>query len=160
MSDTVTPCSSPEFRQFDFWLGQWELTWPAEQTGGQAGDTAHGTNRIERLFGDCAISETFATADGTFRGRSLSVFDRREGTWRQTWVDSTGGYLSLTGGYNGDTMELLTEEVERDDRLVVQRMVFSDIGPDSLNWAWQNSVDGGATWKDAWTITYQRRPQP
>ena len=38
MSQSVKPCESLEARQFDFWLGEWDLTWPAEQTGGGAGE--------------------------------------------------------------------------------------------------------------------------
>jgi hypothetical protein len=159
MSDTVTPCSSPESRQFDFWLGDWDLSWPAEQSGGQSGDTAHGTNRIERLLGDCVIAETFATADGTFKGRSLSAFDTRDGTWRQTWVDNMGSYLTFAGSYDGETMELRAQEIERDGSRTVQRMIFSDIEPDSLSWDWQDSLDGGQTWKSVWSITYRRRRQ-
>ena len=157
MSDAKTPCSSPEHREFDFWLGNWDLTWPAEQTGGQQGDTSSGTNHIEQLFGNCAIQEDFATADMKFLGRSLSVYDGRDGIWRQTWVDNTGAYLSFTGSWDGERMELRTPAVERDGDHVVQRMVFSNIEPDSLDWTWQNSLDGGETWRDVWTITYRRR---
>jgi hypothetical protein len=157
MSDTKAPCDSTEARQFDFWLGDWDLTWPAEQTGGQAGETAQGSNRVESLFGDCAIEENFATDGRGFLGRSLSVYDVRAGMWRQTWVDNTGGYLSLSGNYNGETMELRTAVVERKGDHFVQRMVFSNIEPDSLDWDWQNSVDGGENWQNIWAITYRRR---
>ena len=151
------PCSSPEARQFDFWLGDWDLTWPAEQTGGDERDIGTGTNQISRLFGDCAIEERFATSDGSFLGRSLSVFDSRTGVWRQTWVDNTGGYLVFTGDFDGETMELRTEPEERDDEIIVQRMIFTDVTADSLNWTWQGSRDGGTNWNDLWNIAYRRR---
>lgn len=116
----------------------------------------HGTNRIERLFGHCALEENFATADGNFQGRSLSVFSPARGMWQQTWVDSMGSYLSFTGTFDGDTMELRTEPVERDGSTVVNRMVFRNITAKSLNWDWQGSRDGGANWADLWTISYRR----
>ncbi|HEX6286691.1 MAG TPA: DUF1579 family protein, partial [Acidimicrobiia bacterium] len=77
--------------------------------------------------------------------------------WRQTWVDSAGGYIVLSGSYDGETMELRTEAAEREGETVVQRMVFSDIDADSLQWSWQGSRDGGATWNDLWNISYRRR---
>lgn len=147
-------CQSTEARQFDFWLGEWDLTWPAEQTGGEPGTTMNGTNRITSLFGPCVIEENFATADGRFKGRSLSVYDEPCGRWRQTWVDSSGSYIALTGSMEDDEMILTTESTEED---VVSRMVFTDITLDSLLWRWQKSTDGGQTWTDAWTITYRRR---
>lgn len=157
MSESPKPCGSPEARQFDFWLGEWDLSWPAEQSGGTEGETAHGVNRISRLFGDCVIEENFATDDGRFQGHSVSVYDENVGLWRQTWVDSSGGYLVFTGSFDGETMSLGTEPVDRGDEIVVQRMVFSRIRDDSLEWAWQGSRDGGETWNDLWNISYRRR---
>lgn len=157
MTESPAPCSSQEARQFDFWLGEWDLSWPAEQTGGEGDERGTGTNHIERLFGDCAIEENFATDDGGFQGHSVSVYDSAAGIWRQTWVDSAGAYLSFTGNLDGEVMELRTEPVERDGQTVVSRMIFTDITPDSLEWAWQGSRDGGESWADQWNISYRRR---
>ncbi|MGD2102288.1 MAG: DUF1579 family protein [Acidimicrobiia bacterium] len=151
------PCSSPEARQFDFWLGEWDLTWPADQSGGNEGEIGTGHNEIRRMYGDCVIEENFTTDDGSFRGHSVSVYDERARLWRQTWVDSSGGYLVFTGSFADNVMTLATEPVERDDETVVQRMVFSEIEEGSLQWAWQGSRDGGATWNDLWNISYRRR---
>ena len=157
MSQPPTPCDSPEVFQFDFWLGEWDLSWPAVQTGGKPGERAIGTNRIERLFGQCVVEENFAAAGGSLQGRSLSVFDPGSGLWRQTWVDNTGGYLLFSGGFDGENMELRTSEVERGDETIVNRMVFHDIGETSLQWDWQGSRNGGETWTELWTIAYTRR---
>lgn len=156
MTDTPKPCSTPEARQFDFWLGEWDLSWPAEQSGGTDGERAAGSNEVRRMFGDCVVEENFTTDDGRFRGHSVSAFDVNAGMWRQTWVDSSGGYLVFTGSYDGSTMTLCTAPEKRDDEVVMQRMVFSDITADSLEWAWQGSRDGGETWNDLWNISYRR----
>lgn len=156
MTSNQERCASAEARQLDFWLGEWELSWPASQTGGEEGETGTGTNKLTRLFGDCVIEENFATSDGKFQGRSVSVYDEAAGIWRQTWVDSAGTYLSFTGGKTEDGFELRTEPSERDGETVVQRMVFTDITDDSLHWTWQGSRDGGTTWNDLWNISYSR----
>ncbi|MFZ0013505.1 MAG: DUF1579 family protein [Acidimicrobiia bacterium] len=157
MADDPTPCGSDEARQFDFWLGEWDLTWPADQVGGEPSELGTGTNRIERLFGDCAIEENFATSDHGFSGRSLSVYDSRLGMWRQTWVDSSGGYIALTGQFDGETMTLSTQPHVHDGETRVNRMIFGDITAVSLEWVWQVSRDDGATWDDLWNISYRRR---
>jgi len=132
----------------DFWLGSWDVSW----AGG-----GHGTNVIRRILDDRVIEETFqgSDPDGSLKGRSLSVRDAADGSWRQTWVDSNGAYLDFVG-------------VEVDGRIgfqrnatvggvaVVQRMVWLDVTPESLRWQWQRSVDGGATWEVAWEIDYRR----
>lgn len=157
MSDQPTPCESPEFSQFDFWLGEWDLTWPAEQIGGEEGETGSGSNVITKLFNDCGVEESFSTSDGAFQGRSFSVFAPQEGIWKQTWVDNQGGFLVFEGTFDGDRMELRTHPVEREGKVVVTRMVFRDITDGSLSWDWQGSRDGGKNWDDLWNISYQRR---
>jgi hypothetical protein len=59
---------------------------------------------------------------------------------------------------DGDDMVLVTEPgTDEEGRIIVNRMVFTDITPDSLYWQWQKSTDAGDTWSDLWTITYKRR---
>jgi hypothetical protein len=153
---TEGPCASAEARELDFWLGDWDLSWPAEQTGGDPGETMTGTNHLTKLFGDCVIEENFSTSDRSYLGRSLSVYDTATGRWRQTWVDSQGAFLVFTGGMDDDEMILYTDPVADGDQVVINRMVFSDISPASLYWRWQRSTDAGETWSDRWTITYTR----
>jgi hypothetical protein len=145
-----TPCASPEARQLDFWLGEWELTWE----GGS------GTNHITRLFDDCAVEENFAGEMpwGTFHGRSLSVYDARRGVWRQTWVDNQGSYLAFEGGLGEDGIVRLLGEpgVAPDGRAVVQRMSWTEVTEDSLVWRWERSFDEGETWEATWVIDYER----
>lgn len=157
MSLPTPPCSTPQHAGFDFWIGEWELSWPAEQMGGSPGEQGSGTNRVERVLDGCVIQENFSTNDGSFRGHSVSVFDIDTGIWRQTWVDSSAGYIVLTGRFEGDMLILTTEPRERDGQVALNRMVFRDIGPDSLNWDWQGSRDGGDTWNNLWNIGYRRR---
>jgi hypothetical protein len=88
------PCSEPEQKQLDFWVGEWDLTWP----GNNPGETAHGTNTIKRILDGCIVQENFSGGDAMhLRGQSVSIFDIRGGKWKQTWVDNEGGYLDLVG---------------------------------------------------------------
>jgi len=126
------------------------------ERGGEGGERGTGRNRITKLFGDCVIEENFTTDDGSFRGHSVSVYDGSAGCWRQTWVDSSGGYLVFTGTFHDGIMELRTGPTERDGEVLVQRMVFTDITPSSVEWAWQGSRNGGSSWNDLWNISYRR----
>ncbi len=149
-----SPCAAPEYRQFDFWVGEWELSWPA--SGTSEGKSGQGTNRIERALGDCVILEHFTGAPGMeLRGMSVSTFNRRTGKWQQTWVDNSGGYLDFAGGFKDGQMILVREAVAQ-DRKFLQRMVWKNIQPDSLDWSWERSDDGGRTWKVLWPIHYRR----
>src|SRR5262249_17794032 len=91
---TQNPCALPEQRQLDFWVGEWDLTWP----GNNAGEVQHGTNSIHRVLDNCVVEENFSgEKDMRLRGRSVSIFDTRAGKWKQTWVDNEGGYLDFVG---------------------------------------------------------------
>src|SRR3989442_5356727 len=50
------PCSAPEQKQMDFWLGDWELTWPGSSTG----DAGDGTNSIKRILDGCIVEVNFS----------------------------------------------------------------------------------------------------
>src|SRR5918992_981455 len=91
------PCSRPEHRQFDFWVGEWDVTTP---DGRQAG-----TNRIRLVHGGCALHEEWSGTSG-FSGASLNAFDASTGRWHQTWIGSDGVLLQLDGGLKDGTMEL------------------------------------------------------
>jgi hypothetical protein len=40
------------------------------------------------------------------------------------------------------------------------RMVFTNIKPDSFDWRWEASTDGGKTWQVNWPIHYKRKGAP
>jgi hypothetical protein len=143
-------CGSPESKQFDFWIGEWDLSYVED---GKAGKSR---NRITKSLDGCAILEEFSGAPGTkLDGRSLSTYDRLTRKWKQTWIDNTASYLDFTGGFRDGTM-VLVREAETTGGKFHQRMVFQDIKRDSLKWLWQRSDDGGRTWSTQWEIDYRR----
>lgn len=54
--------------QFDFWLGEWDVTW---------GEEGKGTNRIERILDGKIIQENFSAPD--LHGMSVSSHDPERG---------------------------------------------------------------------------------
>jgi len=147
------PCTAPEASQLDFWVGEWKLTWS---------DSVHGTNKIEKMFGNCTIHENFTDPKLGYLGQSWSVYNQNYKIWQQTWVDNQGSYIHLTGGMVRDSMILKT--VERNvpasvspTGKMVNRMIFYNIKPESFDWSWEASTDGGKNWKPNWKIHYERK---
>lgn len=143
----MTDKLNPE-EQFDFWLGDWHVTW---------GENQHGTNQIRKILDGKAIQENF---DGNpslpFRGMSLSVYDKKNERWRQTWVDNEGNYWDFIGSFEDERMVLATED-EIEGQKVMLRMVFYNISSDDLDWNWESSRDNGQTWQLKWQIHYKRQ---
>ena len=148
MAEKKSPCGQAEARQFDFWLGNWNLTW---------GEEGRGTNRISLILDGCVIQEEF---DGTpsipLKGVSVSTFNAALGKWQQTWVDNSGGYLDFTGEFVDGKM-ILSREVIVQEKPLKQRMVFYNIAENELDWNWERSDDDGETWHVVWHIHYQRK---
>ena len=143
-------CNTPESKQFDFWVGDWELSYVDE---GKAGTSR---NHVTKILGGCGVMEEFAGAPGTrLEGRSVSTFDRLARKWKQTWVDNTATYLDFTGGWIDGRM-ILTREAELGGKRFRQRMVYQDIRTDGFKWLWQRSDDDGRTWTTNWEIDYKR----
>ncbi len=68
------PCSAPEQKQMDFWVGDWDLTW----TGNSSVGAGHGTNSIKRILDGCIVGENFSGGESMhLRGRSVSIFEAR-----------------------------------------------------------------------------------
>lgn len=136
-----------ETHQFDFWLGEWDLTWE----GGK------GTNTITAILDSAVIQEQFDSRPSeNFQGKSVSVFNKHTKKWHQTWVDNQGGYLDFIGEFTDGKM-ILSRTAKRDGKEFLQRMIFYNIQPNSLDWNWERSDDNGKTWKPLWQIHYTRK---
>src|SRR5512147_818742 len=94
---TPAPCARPENRQFDFWVGEWEVRGPK-------GDPV-GRNSITSILGGCVIHESWH-GKGGMTGTSLNTYDAGRGVWHQTWVDDKGGFLLLEGRFTEGRMVL------------------------------------------------------
>ena len=141
-------CNSPGCSQFDFWLGDWNLTW---------GDTSKGTNSVMKILDGCVINENFNDPASQYRGMSWSKYDSAKATWKQTWVDNQGGYITLTGKFAAGEMVLYTEpSIAAGGKMVTMRMKFYNINPESFDWNWESSSDK-VNWKVNWKIHYQRK---
>jgi hypothetical protein len=152
-SPTV-PCTEAQRKQFDFWVGEWDLAWP----GQNGGERRHGSNRITRVLDDCVVEENFNGGTSMhLRGRSVSTFDIRSHKWKQTWVDNEGGYLDFVGEFKNAQMVLQRETKKKDGTTVLQRMVFKNITANEFDWSWERSEDGGKTWQVLWPIHYKRK---
>ncbi len=152
LGEEEAACSAPEYRQLDFWVGTWDLTWVDKESG----DIGQGSNVISRSLDGCVIEERFSGEDSmALRGMSVSNYHRQKEEWRQLWLDNTGGYLPFTGGPDGEDFVLTLERPE--DLVPYRRMVWRNIAENSLDWHWQKSDDAGVTWEDIWVIRYVRR---
>jgi len=142
-----TPCSAPEHRQFDFWVGEWEVT----SNGNQAG-----SNVIEPILGGCVLHESWTGASGNI-GESFNTYDRTTGRWHQTWVDNAGSLLQLDGGLMDGAMRLSGSTVGQNGAEVMHRITWTVISENHVRQLWESSTDDGETWSVAFDGAYRKQ---
>lgn len=144
-----TPCTSASNRQFDFWVGDWEVT-------DSAGATVYGTNHVAREEGGCLIHENWAGSRGG-TGQSLNFYDPLKQQWEQVWVGNDGLVLQVTGGLKGTSMVLEGEAMAPGGTVSKQRASWTPQPDGRVRQYWQQSTDGGATWTVAFDGWYRRK---
>jgi hypothetical protein len=71
-------CAAPEYRQFDFWVGDWDVFEQNSRT-----KVAHVP--VDRILDGCALLGNYEGQSG-LHGQSLSAYDMSRNAWQQTWV--------------------------------------------------------------------------
>ena len=140
-------CTAAPHRQFDFWLGDWDVT--------DAKGKAAGRNRIVALHHGCVLQENWSGTGG-FTGTSLNAYDAERKTWHQTWVDNNGGVLQLDGRFADGRMVLAGESLD-EGKKVTQRITWERLPDGRVRQLWESSKDGGTTWTVAFDGYYAKR---
>lgn len=146
-------CSAAEHRAFDFWLGEWD----AYVSGS---DTLAGRSTIAREDKGCVITEHWRSARSDFTGRSLNLYDRASGAWRQFWVDSQGDVTVFVGAATATGMQLTAEGDVSPQQSTphFNRMTFTRNDDGSVRQHGEVSSDGN-TWTTSYDFTYRRHTE-
>lgn len=135
-------CDSPEYRHFDFWIGDWKVT--------QADGSVAGTNSIKSSYGGCVLEEHYRV-NGQPYGESLNAYDRVTQKWYQTWMDKNGTVLLLSGGLKGDSMVLSGQSLDATGAIVKHQISWHPQEDGSVVQHWQlQQADS-----DAWTTLFK-----
>ena len=143
----AAPCEAPEYRQFDFWVGEWDVH-------GAAGKMA-GSNHIEREYGGCVLHERYTTPGG-YIGESLNTWDAGRGVWHQTWVDNAGTLLLLEGGLRDGNMVLEGRTIGADGQAKRHRITWTPNPDGSVRQLWE-STDAAGAWMTVFDGLYTRK---
>jgi hypothetical protein len=143
------PCTDPEFHQFDFWIGTWEVRTPDGRIAG--------TNRIEPILDGCVLQETWRGAKG-LQGSSLNMYVPATKRWHQTWMDQQGTLLLLDGSFLDGAMVMTGEapSVTKPGAAALQRVTWTPSTDGGLRQVWVTSDDAGKTWTTVFDGRYTR----
>lgn len=151
-SEIASEWQSKEARQFDFWIGKWDVNLRAIQEDLAWKDTTKATVEIYPVLDGKAILELWDSP--TIKGFSLRYFDPAKGKWvlYLDWPnEKASSFNSLEGEFRHGRGEFLAEQDG-----TISRYTFCDVSPTSLRWDDAYSKDGGKTWTYDWIMEFSR----
>ncbi|MFV1884694.1 MAG: hypothetical protein ACMZ7B_09415 [Balneola sp.] len=142
--------TQPEYRQFDFWIGEWEVKNP--------NDVAVGNSVIELTVGDCVILENWTGASG-YTGKSLNYYSVLDQQWHQKWIGSGGIPIEFSGIYDAEAkaMKYIGKGFGQGGVELDYKLTFYQMTEDYVRQHWEQSSDGGETWTTIFDGQYHRK---
>ena len=140
-------CAAPEYRAFDFWLGEWQVHTPDGKLAGH--------NHIELAQAGCVLHERYSTDRG-YTGESLNIYDASRKVWHQTWVDNGGMLLALEGGPVDGKMVMEGQTANAGAAATRHRITWSPNPDGSVRQLWE-STDAAGKWTVAFDGRYTRK---
>lgn len=146
----VNPCKAgDEFRQFDFWVGEWDVKNPQ--------GVIVGASSIQNILGQCVIFENWSNPVSS--GKSFNIYDVNDKKWHQTWVSDKGTFTHYVGELKDGKMIYIADTIFGGKKTLA-RMTFSKLPNGDVRQFGENSTDDGKTWTTAFDLTYMRKKQP
>lgn len=150
-AQTAKPfCSTLEFRQFDFWLGDWDAFDVATSE-----IVAHA--RIDPILDGCVLREDYEAANG-LKGQSFSLFDPSRNVWHQSWVTNRGQLLVIEGRLEGGEMILSGADRTTNGQERLVRGTWKPVGGGVRETA-VVSTDSGHSWQPWFDLIFRPRDQ-
>jgi hypothetical protein len=149
------PCSLPVFRQFDFWVGEWEAYGPKGNKGGDS--------KISIILDSCIILEEWTSASMQqglrYAGKSFNTYNTATKQWQQTWVDNAGGTTEYLRGEGSDGKIIFYADkvIGPQGKLFMRRLTFTKLSNDRVRQFGERSDDGGTTWTTEYDLEYRRK---
>ena len=150
------PCTTDTiYRQFDFWIGEWDVF---SLKGNKAGDS-----KITLILDSCILLEewTSNSTPGSFRyqGKSFNTYNANTKQWQQTWVDNTGTSTHYVYGQaKANKIEFKTAPYQvTKDTMAILRLTFFALEKDKVRQLGEQSKDNGVTWTTQYDLEYRRK---
>jgi len=137
-----------EYREFDFWLGEWDVVT-------SDGHNPAGASSVQLLLDQYVLLEN-CTSNGT--GKSFNHFDPRMKKWIQDWADSQSNSVHFEGGVEKDgVMHYYADDFDAQGKPIKHHVQFFNLDQDHVRQLCQQSSDGGKTWQMQYDFLYIRK---
>jgi hypothetical protein len=141
----AAPCDAAEYRQFDFWIGDWEVHDPA--------GNVVGANKVTREQDGCLLVEHWTSSRAKETGTSFNYYDIRDKKWHQLYLSNSGNagaFPAMAGQLKDGKMVLISDE----SATPVFRWTWYVISPGHVRQMAERSNDSQKSWKVIWDSIY------
>ena len=146
------PCmdakAHPEYRQLDFWVGEWEVF---------SGNQKVGDSSIQLILKNCVVLENWTDTTGG-QGKSFNKYDPAKKAWEQFWVEDDGATNYFTGSLVEGEMRYELAKTRRDGSKLMRHLTFSKLPDGSVRQLSQASTDSGKSWLVEYDFVYRKKP--
>jgi hypothetical protein len=153
-STRPAPCkdlSRPEYRQFDFWVGEWNVF--DRQSGKPVGKSS-----VQLILNDCVVFENWTGARGG-EGKSFNKYNPWLKQWEQYWVDNGPDRLFFTGHLEDAEMRFEADAFTPEGKPDHRKLTFSRQPDGTVRQFSQVSTDGGKAYTVEYDLVYRKREQ-
>lgn len=142
-------CCSDDYRQFDFWIGDWVVYSNAEMVG---------FNKITKIESDCILRENWKSVVSSHTGSSYNFYDRNDKKWKHVWIGSDGISLEVKGVFKDRKMSMSGDEYHDDKGNRIINKITWYANPDgTVRQVWEQSKDGGQAYVVQFDGLYRKR---
>ena len=146
----ASPCEQdPQFREFDFWVGDWRVS--------DAEGTVQGENSITSDENGCVLLERWQGAQGS-SGMGINYLDKITDEWVQIWHAGSGYQINIRGGLTGEGMLLRgTIHYISTGQTAPFRGLWTPLPDGRVRQFFEQSNDDGETWQPWFEGFYSRK---
>ncbi|BAX82001.1 hypothetical protein [Labilibaculum antarcticum] len=147
--NSIADNATSKHRQFDFWLGEWDV---------YTNDELVGHNTVNLLQDGYLLQENWVSEKENFTGTSYSFYNDKIDQWQQIWVDKNGNNLLLKGAFEKGEMVLSssTDSYMGEDQSL-HRISWIIMPNGDVKQIWESTIDDGKIWSIQFEGVYKKK---
>ena len=140
--------ANPNSRQLDFWLGNWNVTFP--------GMPSSATSKVYLDLDKCLLIESWDGGKG-HSGKNFLAYGPDDNRWHGLFADNQGRVHIFEGKIENGSAEFTGPSRGPNGETVLNRIKVRRVSDTQVQQSWEKSTDNGATWALEFRGEYSRQ---
>lgn len=146
--DSSSCSSNAASRQFDFWLGEWNVTYP--------GAPSASSSTVSLELGKCLVMENWSGGKG-HEGMNVFAHGADDKHWHGLFADNEGRVRVFEEKVADGSAEFLGPSRDAEGKTELNRIRVKRLSANRVEQIWEKSADTGASCKIVFRGEYSRK---